>query len=111
LHFQEHVIGWKPFIPVERVERAASVLVREELLSNRVELRLLALYFHTGRQYVLRPRVEYRWTDHVKLTLGADVLGGKRGSDPGDPDGVRDFRFVGFLKDHDRVDAAVSYRF
>jgi len=111
LYFQEHVIGWKPFIPVERVERAASVLVREEVLSNRVELRLLTLYFHTGRQYVLRPRVEYRWTDHVKLALGVDLLGGKRGSDPGDPNGVRDFRFVGYLKDHDRVDAALSYRF
>jgi hypothetical protein len=111
LYFQEHVIGWKPFIPVERVERAASLLVREEFLGNRVEARLLVLYFHTGHQYIARPRVEYRWTDHVKLTAGLDLLGGKRGSDPGDPDGVRDFRFVGYLKDHDRVDVALSYRF
>jgi len=111
LYFQEHVIGWKPFIPVERIERAASILLRDELLGNRVELRMLVLYFHTGRQYVARPRVEYRWTDHVKLALGIDLLGGQRGGDPGDPDAVRDFRFVGYLKDHDRVDATLSYRF
>lgn len=111
LYFQEHVIGWKPFIPVERIERAASLLVRDEFLGNRLEVRLLTLYFHTGRQYIVRPRVAYRWTDHVKLAAGLDLLGGKRGSAPGDPDGVRDFRFVGYLKDHDRVDMALSYRF
>jgi len=111
LYFQEHVLGWKPFIPVERVERALSLLLREEVLNNRVELRLLTLYFHTGHQYVLRPRVEYRWTDHVKLAVGLDLLGGERGGAPGDPDAVRDFRFVGYLKDHDRIDTALSYRF
>lgn len=111
LYFQERVIGWKPFIPVERVERAASVLARESFLNNRLDAQVLVLYFHTGHQYVARPRVDYRLTDLVKLSVGLDVLGGERGSAPDDPAAVRDFRFVGYFKDHDRVDAVLSYRF
>jgi hypothetical protein len=111
MYFQEQVVAWRPFIPVERVERAASVLTRKTLLNNRVDLQLLVLYFHTGHQYVARPRVDYRLTDHLKASVGLDVLGGEHGSDPSDPAGVRDFRFVGYFKDHDRVDAVLSYRF
>jgi hypothetical protein len=111
LYFQERVIGWKPYIPVQRVEHAASLLARETFLNNRLDARLLVLYFHTGHQYVARPRVDYRLTDRLKLSVGLDVLGGQRGSDPDDPANVRDFRFVGYFKDHDRVDTVVSYRF
>jgi hypothetical protein len=111
MYFQEQIIGWKPYIPVERVERAASALARETFLHDRVDAQVLVLYFFTGRQYVARPRVDYRLTDHVKVSVGLDILGGERGSDPGDVSAVRDFRFVGYFKDHDRVNAVMSYRF
>jgi hypothetical protein len=111
VYFQEQVIGWKPYIPVDRVERAASLLMRESYLHNRVDAQLLVLYFHAGHQYVARPRVDWRLTDRTKLSVGVDLLGGQRGSDPSDATVVRDFRFVGYLKDHDRATATVSYRF
>jgi hypothetical protein len=110
-YFEDRVLGWKSFIPVRRVERAGSLLVREEFYGNRLEARLLMLYFDTGHQYVARPQLGWKLTDHSRLTVGADLLGGEHGSAPDDPAGARDFRFVGFFRDHDRIHATISYLF
>lgn len=110
-YFQDRVVGWKPFIPVRRLEQGASFMARETFLNDRLESELLVLYFFTGRQYVARPKAAYRLSDRVKLEVGLDLLGGERGSAPDAVNEARNFRFVGFFKDHDRVNAVVSYRF
>jgi len=110
-YFEGRVQGWRTFIPVPPVERAASLLVREEFFGNRLETRLLMLLFNTGNQYLARPQLGWKLTDHAKMTVGADLLGGAHGSAPDDPAGARDFRFVGFFRDHDRIHATISYLF
>ncbi len=111
LYFQEHVLHWRPFIPARRTERAASIMVSEKFLNNRLDLQMLLLYFGTGDQYIARPQAAWRVTDRVKVTVGADILGGERSADPSDPAAVRDFRFVGYFREHDRVHVTVNYRF
>jgi hypothetical protein len=111
LYFQEQVLHFESFIPVNRVERGLSLMVREQFLNDRLEAELLILYFATGRQRIISPKLAYKLTDHVKCSVGLDILAGQRGNAPDNPDGARDFRFVGFFKDHDRVTATVSYRF
>jgi len=111
LYFQEQVLHFEPFIPVNRVERGASLMVREQYLNDRLEAEFLGLFFDAGHQYILRPKLGYKLTDRVKFTLGLDILGGQRGTAPDATGGARDFRFVGFFKDHDRVNATVAYRF
>ncbi|MFQ5507804.1 MAG: DUF1302 family protein [Leptospirillia bacterium] len=110
-YFQEHVLHWEPFIPVSRQDEAASLMVREKFMNDRLEAHLLVLYFNTGHQYVARPGVSWQFTDRVGMTAGVDLLGGERGSNPGDVTGARDFRFVGYFREYDRAHMAVSYRF
>lgn len=109
--FQDQVLGWQPFIPVRRAERGGSLLIHEGYLNERLDARLLILYFHTGNQYVARPEMAYKITDRVKVIMGVDLLGGERGSAPNDPARVREFRFVGYFRDHDRVHAQLAWRF
>jgi len=111
LYFQEQVLHFRSFIPVNRVERGASLMMRETFFNDRMETELLVLYFATGRQRIIRPKLSYKLTDQLKGTVGLDILSGERGQAPDSPSGGRDFRFVGFFKDHDRVTATVSYRF
>ncbi|MBI5136759.1 MAG: hypothetical protein HZA24_05410 [Nitrospirae bacterium] len=111
LYIQEQIVRFESYIPVNRVERGASLMLREQFLNDRLEAELLGLYFATGRQYILRPKLAYKLTDHVKCAVGLDLLGGQRGVPPDAAGGARDFRFVGYFKDHDRVTATVAYRF
>ena len=111
LYFQERILAWRAFIPANRVEQAASLVVREAFFNDRIETQLLVLFFFTGRQRIVRPKIEYKVTDHVKVALGLDMLGGERGSEPDQPALARDFRFVGYFKDHDRAWVTVSYLF
>ncbi len=111
LYVQERILSWHAFVLARRVEQAASLLVRDTLWNSRAEAQLLVLYFRTGHQYVARPGLSVRVTDRIKATLGADFLGGSRGSDPNALAGARDFRFVGFFKDRDRVTLTVVYGF
>ncbi len=111
LYFQEQILRFESYIPAKRVERGASLMVREQYMNDRLEAEWLTLFFDTGHQYILRPKLAYKLTDHVKCTIGLDILGGQRGSAPDAVSGARNFRFVGFFKDHDRVNATVAYRF
>ncbi len=97
---------YEPNMLTDQVESGGSLFIRKEMLNSRVIAQFSVLYFFNHAEALVRPRIDYKWTDLIKFSLGADFFSGERRTDLNS-----EFRFIGFFKDHDRVYAEVKYSF
>jgi len=93
-------------IIADEFDSGASLTLRKKLLNERVLLKLLTIYIVNDEEVLIRPRVDYRWDDHLLLSLGADIFEGKEGNIQQD-----DFRFIGFFDKNDRIYTELRYSF
>ncbi|MBI3604912.1 MAG: hypothetical protein HY202_02665 [Nitrospirae bacterium] len=90
----------------DQIESGASLFIRKEWLNSRLLTQFSVLYFFNHAEALIRPRVDYKWSDSIKLSAGADFFSGERKTDLNSG-----FRFIGFFKDHDRIYGEVKYSF
>jgi hypothetical protein len=103
---QQWIFDYDPSLIAERVESGASLFFQKNLLYDRLILKFFLLYMINDREALIRPRVEYQWTDHLRMAFGADLFEGKSGNIQQD-----DFRFIGFFNLNDRVYTEIRYSF
>ncbi len=103
---QQFILNHEDLIIAEAVESGASILFQREFLYNRLLAKCLILYMVNDKEALIRPRLQYQWSDHLILALGADVFEGKAGNVQAD-----DFRFIGFFDQNDRVYTEARYSF
>lgn len=104
---QQWIPNWDPGILQDRLETGASIFVQKNLMYDRLLLKFFVLYTVNNREALIRPRVEYRFTDRLKGAFGADIFEGDLG-EPSNPDS---FNFIGFFDLNDRVYTELRYSF
>ena len=92
-------------IQQKRHEDAASLFARKEIRYGTMVPQFLAISLINRKEYLFRPKLEYRYTDKITFLFGADIFSG----DPG-PDAGR-LNFFGYFDDDDRVYMEVKYSF
>lgn len=109
LSFQilQHVIpAWESIMIQDRFDTVLTLFARKELSHGAVVPQLLVLYFVNNDEWLIRPRSDYRLTDRILLTFGADIMQGRIGRPlPGE------FNFVGFFTNSDRIYMEAQYSF
>ncbi|MBI1824577.1 MAG: hypothetical protein HY200_03380 [Nitrospirae bacterium] len=90
----------------DQVESGTSLFIRREWLNSRILTQFSVLYFFNRNEALIRPRIDYKWSDHLKLSGGGDFFSGHRSDELNS-----EFHFIGFFKDHDRIIAEVKYSF
>jgi hypothetical protein len=97
---------YDPTLMTDQVESGASLFIRREWFNSRVLTQFSVLYFFNHNEALIRPRVDYKWSDHLKLSAGGDLFSGHTNINLNS-----EFDFIGFFKDHDRVIAEAKYSF
>jgi hypothetical protein len=97
---------YQPDLMTDQVVSGASLFIRKQWLNNRLLTQFSTLYFFNHEEALIRPRVEYKWSDHLKLSTGADLFSGHHSSSLNS-----EFDFIGFFKDHDRIIGEARYSF
>ncbi len=103
---QQLITQHERFIIANRLDSGASLVLRKKLLNDALLLKLLVIYILNNDEALIRPRLVYRWTDHLTHTFGADIFQGKEGNIQQD-----DFRFIGFFDKNDRLYTEIRYSF
>jgi len=93
-------------IIADELDSGGSLTLRKKLMNERLLLKLLAIYIVNDEEVLIRPRIDYRWNDHLLLSFGADIFEGKEGNIQQD-----DFRFIGFFDKNDRIYTVLRYSF
>lgn len=88
-----------PPLIINDPETRVTVLVRRQLLQERLELELRSLYALESESWMVFPRVSYRVTDDLRVRLGYLALGGS-----GD-------HLIGQYRSNDEVVMQVRYSF
>ncbi|MBI3752482.1 MAG: hypothetical protein HY266_00305, partial [Deltaproteobacteria bacterium] len=103
---QQKILRYDSTIIQREYDTVLSFFGRKPFLNDRLVPSLLALYFMVDNDTLLRPKVEYNLTDHLKLSTGLDLMIGDIGGPlPGE------FHFVGFFKNESRFEFDVTYSF
>ncbi|MHB8482128.1 MAG: DUF1302 family protein [Nitrospiria bacterium] len=95
---------YDPTMLADQVESGGSLFIRKEMLNGRVIPQFFVLYFFNHNEALIRPRIDYKWSDTIKLSFGGDLFSGQRQTDLN-----ADFPFIGFFKDHDRIYVEFKY--
>ncbi len=103
---QQWIQNHKDVIIADELDSGASVTFRKTLMNERLTLKLLTIYIVNDEEFLIRPRVNYRWNDQLMLSFGADIFEGKEGNIQQD-----DFRFIGFFDKNDRIYTTLRYSF
>ncbi len=83
----------------DKVHSMASLRAGTGFMENRLEPEILIISSLRERDVLLRPRVDFRWSNRLRLRAGVDIFDGA-------PDGL-----FGQYKDRDRVYGEASYDF
>ncbi|HXN05618.1 MAG TPA: DUF1302 family protein, partial [Nitrospiria bacterium] len=103
---QQKILNYDSNIIMREYETVLSFFGRRPFLNDRLTPSVLALYFMVDNDTLLRPKIEYRMTDRLKLSAGLDMMIGSIGGPlPGN------FHFIGFFKNESRVEFDVTYGF
>jgi hypothetical protein len=65
---------------LDRFQHGASLRISQKWLNETLETELGAVYGFTRRDYVIRPKAVYDFTDRIRGTVGADFFGGPKKS-------------------------------
>lgn len=103
---QQWIFNHDPSLIADRVESGTSLFLQKNLMYDRLILKFFVLYMVNDREALIRPRAEYQWSDHLKVSFGADLFEGKAGNIQQD-----DFRFIGFFNLNDRIYTELRYSF
>lgn len=103
---QQWIQNHKDEIIADALDSGASITLRKKLMNERLLLKILAIYIINDEEVLIRPRMNYRWDDHLMLSIGADIFEGKEGNIQQD-----DFRFIGFFDKNDRIYTELRYSF
>ena len=104
---QQRIFDWDPTILQGRVQNGLSFLFQKNLLYDRLILKMLILYMPDSREAMIRPRMEYRFTDRLKGAMGVDLFEGTLGS----LSGPGTFHFIGYFNLNNRVYSELRYSF
>ena len=103
---QSYIIDWEPQLIQDEFDTVLAFFGRKECFHSTMVSQLLALYFVNDTDWLVRPKLDYRLTDRVKLATGADIIIGDIGGPlPGE------FNFVGFFRNNTRVFFEIAYGF
>lgn len=102
---QDIILNHTPDIQQSRHEDAASLFARKEIRYGTMVPQLLAISLMNRKEYLFRPKLEYRYTDRITFLFGADIFSGDPGPDPGR------LNFFGYFDDDDRMYMEVKYSF
>jgi len=104
---QQYIPDWNRLLLQGKVESGLSTLLQKNLHYDQWVLKFLVLYMMNTREAMIRPRVEYHFTDRLKGALGADIFEGTPGS-LGGPD---TFHFIGYFNRNSRIYTELRYSF
>jgi len=65
---------------LNRFQHGASVRISQKWLNETLETEVAGVYGFTRRDYVIRPKAVYDFTDRIRGTVGADFFGGPKKS-------------------------------
>jgi hypothetical protein len=104
---QQKILNYDPSIIQREYDTVLSFFGRKAFVNDRLVPSFLALYFLVDNDYLLRPKIEYGLTDHLKASLGFDLMVGDIawGPLPGE------FTFVGYFKNESRAEFDLTYSF
>ena len=102
---QDIILNHTSDIQQKQHEDAASLFARKEIRYGTMVPQLLAISLINRKEYLFRPKLEYRYTDKITFLFGVDIFSG----DPG-PDAGR-LNFFGYFDDDDRMYMEVKYSF
>jgi len=102
---QDIILNHTSDIQQNRHEDAASLFARKEIRYGTMVPQLLVISLINRKEYLFRPKLEYRYTDRITFLFGADIFSGDPGPDPGR------LNFFGYFDDDDRLYMEVKYSF
>ncbi|MFI5303939.1 MAG: DUF1302 family protein [Nitrospiria bacterium] len=104
---QQHILQYDPSILQREYDTVLSFFGRKPFLNDRLVPSVLILYFLVDNDYLIRPKLEYSLTDHLKVSFGLDLMVGPIawGDLPGE------FTFVGYFSNESRAEFDITYSF
>jgi hypothetical protein len=103
---QEYIPHYVTETIQDQVSTLLGVFGRRELSYGNTIAETLVLYFINEQGWLIRPKVTWKLTDALRLSLGADLFRGTIGGPlPGE------FNFAGFFVNHDRIYTELAYNF
>lgn len=109
---QQYISGYQSNIIQDEIDTVFGLFLRKNLLSNTLTTQVLNLYFVNDNEWLIRPKLEYRVSDQVKMAFGADILIGTIADV--NSEGIAlpgEFHFVGFFRNNSRIYTEVQYSF
>jgi hypothetical protein len=104
---QQKILGYDSTTIQREYDTVLSFFGRKPFLNDRLIPSILVLYFLVDNDYLLRPKIEYSLTDHLKISGGLDLMVGPIawGPLPGE------FTFVGYFSNESRAEFDITYSF
>ncbi len=109
---QQYILKYDPTLIQDKYDTVWGLFLRREWLNNTLTTQYLGLYFVNRLEWLHRPKMIYRVTDSLSISLGGDFfygdisdLNAEGEASPGD------FHFVGFFKNNSRVYLEFNYVF
>ena len=103
---QSIIFHYDPIVMEDQVSNGASFFVRREWLNGRLNTQTGILYFFNHNEALIRPRVDFKITDTLRVSGGADIFSGSNSVDLN-----TSFNFIGFFRGHDRLYTELRYSF
>lgn len=92
------VRDWSAQLVEDRASGFWTLRVATDFMNEKLKPEILCIVDWNTDGWLARPRIDYEWSDHMVMTLGADVFGGGRG-------------FLGQFSRNDRLYLEAEYSF
>jgi len=97
--FVRHISGWNTNILEDKSSGFVSLRIATDYMNEKLKPDVIGLYNWADQSWMLRPKVSYEFTDHIKATAGVDLFGGNAAA------------FFGQFDDNDRIYSELEYTF
>ncbi|MDX8389387.1 MAG: DUF1302 family protein [Mariprofundaceae bacterium] len=96
--FMRHIFSWEPTLIESKNSGFVSLRLATDFMNEKLKPEVIALWDWDAYGWLLRPSIEYLYSDTITTSLAADIFGGTKG-------------FFGQFADNDRLSIALVYSF
>ncbi len=97
--FVRYISGWSSVITEKRTSGFVSLRLATDYMNEKLKPEMIGLYNWADQSWMLRPKVSYEFSDHIRATAGIDLFAGNTSS------------FFGQFDKNDRIYTEVEYTF
>lgn len=78
--YQSDLMNRLAFSQTDEISHTVSLRLKQSFLYETLDTEIAGFYNFTTEEYIVRPKIDYEFTDAVSIITGAEIYGGESGS-------------------------------